>query len=63
MSRTAAANTAENPVSGLAFELWANFFIQRQLATISGREATITQQGHDLLALATQANLPRFQIF
>jgi hypothetical protein len=62
-SRTAAAATAENPVNSLSFEVWANFFIQRQLATIAGREATITQQGHDLLALATQASLPRFQIF
>jgi hypothetical protein len=62
-SRTAAAATAENPVNGLSFDVWANFFGQRQLATISGTQATITQQGHGLLALATQANLPRFQIF
>jgi hypothetical protein len=62
MSRASAASTAENPVNSLSFDVWANFFIQRQLATISGREATITQQGRDLLALATQINLPRFQI-
>jgi hypothetical protein len=62
-SRTTAAATAENPVNSLSFGVWANFFGQKQLATISERQATITQQGHDLLALATQANFPRFQIF
>jgi hypothetical protein len=62
-SRTTAAATAENPVNSLSFGVWANFFVQKQLATISERQATITQQGHDLLALATQANFPRFQIF
>lgn len=62
-SRTAAVTTEENPINSLSFDVWANFFIQRQLATIAGREATITQQGHDLLALATNLNLPRFQIF
>ena len=62
-SRTTAATTEENPINSLSFDVWANFLIQRQIATISGREATITQQGHDLLALATHLNLPRFQIF
>jgi hypothetical protein len=62
-SRTTAAATAENPANTLSFDVWANFLIQRQLATISVREGTITPQGHDLLALATRLNLPRFQIF
>jgi hypothetical protein len=62
-TRTTAAATPENPVNSLSFDVWAGFFVQRQLATISGRHGTITQQGHDLLVLATQTNLPRFQIF
>ena len=62
VSRKDAASTAENPVNGLSFEVWANFFIQKQLATIAARKASITQQGHDLLGLANQLNLPRFQI-
>jgi hypothetical protein len=61
-SRATAAATPENLLNSLSFDVWANFFVQRQLATISGTQAIITQQGHDLLALATQANLPRFQI-
>jgi hypothetical protein len=62
-SRTTAAATAENPANSLSFGVWANFFVQRQLATISERQATITQQGRDLLELSTRANFPRFQIF
>jgi hypothetical protein len=62
VSRATAASTTENPVYSLAFEIWANFFIQRQLASIELRKASITQQGRDLLGLASQLNLPRFQI-
>jgi len=62
-SRVAAAATAENPPKALSFDVWAGFFSRVQIAVVVGREATITQQGHDLLAQATQANLPRFQIF
>lgn len=51
-----------HPITSLPFEAWASFLVLHELATIAGRSGSITQQGHDFLAAATQANLPRFQI-
>jgi hypothetical protein len=61
-SRAAAGGTAENPVSSLSFDVWANFFVENQIATTSERQATITQQGRDLLTLAARGYFLRFQI-
>ena len=62
VSRSTEASTPDNPVNALPFEVWANFFVQRQLAVVTNRTATIMDQGRDLLALAVQTKLPRFQV-
>jgi hypothetical protein len=63
VARTTAASTPDNPVTPLSFETWASFFVQRQLASLVGRAGAISEQGRDLLTLASQFNWPRFQIF
>jgi hypothetical protein len=59
--REAALTLEQTPQLPVAtFEIWAAFLGRMRLATVTGRNGSITEEGRGLLEFAATLNLPRF---
>ena len=63
VQRREALPLTEGPLRTITFDLWCTYFGRMRLATITGREGTITEEGHGLpFFFAARFNLPRFHV-